>query len=58
MPNGYDQKGGATDISKAPGYPGTSPADPSVDKDAAAPDGKYSRPQFAVYDDRNRYNCF
>jgi hypothetical protein len=56
MPNGYDQKGGAFDISKAPGYPGTSPADPSVANDAAAPDGKYSRPQYAVYDDRSRYN--
>jgi hypothetical protein len=56
MPNGYDQKGGSTDISKAPGYPGTSAADASVTGDAAAPDGKYSRPQYAVYDDRNRYN--
>ncbi|WP_419698222.1 SusD/RagB family nutrient-binding outer membrane lipoprotein [Mucilaginibacter sp. NFX135] len=56
MPNGYDLKGGSTDISHAPGYPGTSPADPSVTNDAAAPVGKYSRPQFAVYDDRNRYN--
>jgi len=56
MPNGYDLKGGVYDISKAPGYPGTSPADPTVANDAAAPDGKYSRPQFAVYDDRNRYN--
>ena len=56
MPDGYDLKGGSTDISKAPGYPGTSPADPSVSGDAAAPVGKYSRPQFAVYDDRNRYN--
>lgn len=56
MPNGYDQKGGSTDISKAPNYPGTSPADPTVSGDAPAPDGKYSRPQFAVYDDRNRYN--
>lgn len=56
MPNGYDQKGGVYDISKAPGYPGTSPADPSVANDAAAPDGKYSRPQYAVYDDRSRYN--
>jgi hypothetical protein len=56
MPNGYDQNGGATDISNAPGYPGTSPADPSVSGDAAAPDGKYSRPRFAVYDDRNRAN--
>lgn len=56
MPNGYDLKGGAYDISKAPDYPGTSPANPSVPGDAAAPVGKYSRPKFAVYDDRNRYN--
>ncbi|QEC79871.1 SusD/RagB family nutrient-binding outer membrane lipoprotein [Mucilaginibacter ginsenosidivorax] len=56
MPNGYDLKGGTTDISKAPGYPGTSPADASVSGDAPAPVGKYSRPKFAVYDDRNRYN--
>jgi len=56
MPNGYDQNGGATDISKAPNYPGTSPANPSVANDAAAPDGKYSRPRFAVYDDRNGVN--
>lgn len=56
MPNGYDQNGGSTDISNAPGYPGTSPADPLVANDVAAPDGKYSRPQVAVYDDRNRYN--
>ncbi len=56
MPNGYDQNGGATDISKAPNYPGTSPADPSVAGDAAAPDGKYSRPRVAVYGDRNGVN--
>ena len=56
MPNGYDQNGGATDISKAPNYPGTSPADPTVSGDAAAPDGKYSRPRFAVYGDRNGIN--
>ena len=54
MPNGYDQNGGATDISKAPNYPGTSPAASSTD--ANAPDGKYSRPRFAVYDDRNGVN--
>lgn len=42
LPNGYDLKGGATDISKAPGYPGTSPA--ATDKDSPAPIGKYSRP--------------
>ncbi|GGH01201.1 SusD/RagB family nutrient-binding outer membrane lipoprotein [Mucilaginibacter phyllosphaerae] len=56
MPNGYDQLGGATDISKAPNYPGTSPADPAVTADAAAPDGKYSRPRVTVYDDRSRIN--
>jgi hypothetical protein len=56
MPNGYDLNGGSTDISNAPGYPGATPADPSVANDAAAPDGKYSRPRFAVYDDRNRAN--
>ncbi|RYY25425.1 MAG: SusD/RagB family nutrient-binding outer membrane lipoprotein, partial [Sphingobacteriaceae bacterium] len=56
MPNGYDQNGGATDISKASNYPGTSPANPAVSGDAAAPDGKYSRPRFAVYGDRNGIN--
>jgi hypothetical protein len=56
MPNGYDLNGGTTDISNAPGYPGTSPADPSVSGDAPAPVGKYSRPRFAVYDDRNGVN--
>jgi hypothetical protein len=47
MPNGYDLKGGATDISKAPNYPGTSPAASATD--SPAPDGKYSRPRFKVY---------
>ncbi|MGI4020332.1 MAG: SusD/RagB family nutrient-binding outer membrane lipoprotein [Janthinobacterium lividum] len=56
MPNGYDQAGGTTDISKAPNYPGTSPANAAVSGDAAAPDGKYSRPRFAVYGDRNSIN--
>ncbi|MBD1393376.1 SusD/RagB family nutrient-binding outer membrane lipoprotein [Mucilaginibacter glaciei] len=56
MPNGYDLKGGTTDISKAPGYPGTSPANAAVAGDVAAPVGKYSRPRFAVYDDRSRIN--
>lgn len=56
MPNGYDQNGGATDISKAPNYPGTSPADPNVKNDAAAPDGKYSRPRLLVYADRSSAN--
>jgi hypothetical protein len=54
MPNGYDLNGGSTDISKAPNYPGTSPAASSTD--SPAPDGKYSRPRFAVYDNKNRYN--
>jgi hypothetical protein len=54
MPNGYDTYGGATDISKAPGYPGASPAASATD--SPAPDGKYSRPRFAVYDDRNGVN--
>jgi len=56
MPNGYDLNGGSTDISNAPGYPGTSPADPTVSGDSPAPDGKYSRPRYAVYDDYNRLN--
>lgn len=56
LPNGYDLSGGTTDVSKAPGYPGTSPADPATANDAAAPVGKYSRPRFAVYDDRNSIN--
>ncbi len=44
MPNGYDQNGGATDISKAPGYPGAS----GTGADANAT-GNYSRPTSAVY---------
>lgn len=56
MPNGYDLGGTTTDISHAPGYPGATPADPAVSGDSPAPDGKYSRPRFAVYDDRNRAN--
>lgn len=56
MPNGYDLNGGATDISHAPNYPGATPADPSVNGDAPAPLGKYSRPRFAVYVDLNRAN--
>lgn len=55
MPNGYDL-GGAHDISTAPGYPGATPADPSVTGDAPAEQGKYSRPRFAVYLDRNGSN--
>jgi hypothetical protein len=56
MPNGYDLNGGATDISHAPNYPGASSANPAVTGDSPAPDGKYSRPRFAVYDDRNGIN--
>jgi len=52
LPNGYDLKGGATDVSKAPNYPGPTPANPAVDKDAAAPIGNYSRPT-AIYRDRS-----
>lgn len=53
MPNGYDQNGGNTDISKAPNYPGASPADPSTNTpkytDQPNPTGKYSRPRTALY---------
>lgn len=44
MPNGYDQLGGATDISKAPGYPGGSGS--GADFYAV---GKYSRPAIGEY---------
>ncbi|PWK77400.1 SusD-like starch-binding protein associating with outer membrane [Mucilaginibacter oryzae] len=47
LPNGYDLNGGATDISKAPGYPGATPAASATD--APAPLGKYSRPRLQVY---------
>jgi len=40
MPNGYDQNGGATDISKAPNYPGSSDGFKV---------GLYSRPTTALY---------
>ncbi|MEZ0609933.1 SusD/RagB family nutrient-binding outer membrane lipoprotein [Fibrella sp. WM1] len=39
LPNGYDLNGGATDISKAPGYPGATGSGADV-----TPIGKYSRP--------------
>lgn len=48
MPNGYDQNGGATDISKAPGYPGATGSG-----DDANVTGGYSRPTTAVYLDLN-----
>ena len=44
LPNGWDLNGGSTDISKAPGYPGSSGNDPI---------GKYSRPRTAIYTDLN-----
>jgi len=48
MPNGYDQLGGATDISKEPNYPGYS----FHDKDTNVT-GKYSRPSIGEYIDLN-----
>lgn len=47
MPNGYDMRGGTTDITKAPGYPGSTGTGADV-----APIGKYSRPT-AIYRDRD-----
>ena len=47
QPNGYDLNGGATDITKAPAYPG--PTGTGAD---ATPIGNYSRPT-AMYRDRN-----
>jgi hypothetical protein len=44
MPNGYDQLGHGTDISKEPNYPGASGTG-----DDANPTGKYSRPTTALY---------
>lgn len=44
MPNGYDLLGGATDISKAPGYPGGTGLGADF-----APLGNYSRPRTSVY---------
>ncbi len=53
MPNGYDQNGGDADISKAPGYPGASPADPATNTatytDQPNVTGNYSRPATALY---------
>ncbi len=46
LPNGYDLNGGATDISKSPGYPGGTGTGTD-----ATPIGKYSRPTL-IY--RNR----
>jgi hypothetical protein len=44
MPNGYDQNGGATDISKAPGYPGGTGTGSNY-----YATGKYSRPAIGEY---------
>jgi hypothetical protein len=44
MPNGYDQNGGSTDISKAPGYPGGTGTGGDIN-----PIGKYSRPKTSLY---------
>lgn len=47
LPNGYDLNGGATDVSKAPGYPGTTGSGADV-----SPLGNYSRPT-VIYRNRN-----
>jgi hypothetical protein len=52
MPNGYDMNGGATDITKAPGYPGPSGTGTDV-----TPIGNYSRPR-GQYRDRNGVEFF
>lgn len=56
LPNGYDLNGGATDIRSYSGYPGASPADPSIANDKEAPVGKYSRPTTSIYLDRSGVN--
>lgn len=48
QPNGWDLNGGATDISKSPGYPGGTGTGANV-----TPIGRYSRPRYAVYLDFN-----
>ncbi len=48
LPAGFDLNGGATDISKAPGYPGGSGTGGDF-----TPIGLYSRPRVAVYTDLN-----
>lgn len=47
LPNGYDLKGGSTDVTNEPNYPG-----PTGSGDDVAPIGAYSRPT-AIYRDRN-----
>ncbi|HWB24860.1 MAG TPA: SusD/RagB family nutrient-binding outer membrane lipoprotein [Chitinophagaceae bacterium] len=53
MPNGYDQNGGSTDISKEPNYPGVAAADPAISGDKPNVTGKYSRPKTALYLSQN-----
>lgn len=48
LPNGWDMKGGSTDIANSPGYPG--PTGSGAD---ATPIGKYSRPKTSIYTDLN-----
>lgn len=48
LPPGWDLNGGATDISKSPGYPGGTGSGADL-----TPIGKYSRPRLAVYTDLN-----
>lgn len=48
MPNGYDQNGGATDISNAPGYPGGTGTGNDYN-----PIGGYSRPKGTTYLDKS-----
>ena len=48
LPNGWDLNGGATDITKAPGYPGGSGTGGDV-----TPIGLYSRPRTGIYTDLN-----
>ncbi len=44
MPNGYNQNNDANDISKSPGYPGSTGTGTDVN-----PTGKYSRPKTSLY---------
>ena len=48
LPNGWDLNGGATDISKSPGYPGGTGAGADL-----TPIGKYSRPRLDIYTNLN-----
>jgi len=48
LPNGWDLNGGATDISKSPGYPGGTGTGDNI-----TPIGNYSRPRMSIYADLN-----